>query len=144
MPHTYALQLVHCVFSTKGRSALITDPPRLWTYMRAVARNCGVDILAIGGTRDHVHLLLKIPPMQRTADIVRTLKANTSRWMNEIGRRFAWQDEYSAISVSPSQVSVVVRYIQNQAEHHRGRSFENEYLALLQKSGFAVDPNQAF
>jgi len=144
MPHTYTIQLVHCVFSTKQRSALITDPSRLWTYMRAIARNCDVNVIAIGGTANHVHLLLKIPPTARTADIVRTLKANTSRWMNEIGHGFAWQDGYAAISVSPSQISAVVRYIENQAEHHRSRSFEQEYFALLEKSGVPFNLDQVF
>ena len=144
MAHTYALQLVHCVFSTKGRAAIIHDPPRLWTYMRAIARNCGANIAAIGGTSDHVHLLITVPPTNRTADIIRTLKANTSRWMNEIGSGFAWQDGYAAISVSPSQIPTVVRYIGNQAEHHRTRRFEEEYVSLLRKSGVSFDPTQLF
>lgn len=144
MPHTFTLQLIHCVFSTKQRSALITDPSRLWTYMRAIAKNCDVNVIAIGGTANHVHILLKVPPTARTADLVRTLKANSSRWMNEIGHGFAWQDGYAAISVSPSQIPTVVRYIDNQAEHHRGRGFEQEYVALLQKSGIDFDPNQVF
>lgn len=144
MAHTYALQLVHCVFSTKNRSAMIADPPRLWTYMRAIARNIGVNIAAIGGTENHVHILVKIPPVNRTAEVVRALKANSSRWMNEIGHGFAWQDGYAAISVSPSQIPTVVRYIENQAQHHRGRSFEQEYETLLQKSGVSFDRNYLF
>jgi len=144
MAHTYALQFVHCVFSTKNRLALIGDPPRLWAYMRAIGRNCGVNISAVGGTSNHVHLLMTVPATSRTADVVRTLKANSSRWMNEIGRGFAWQDGYAAISVSPSQIPAVVRYIQNQAEHHRTRRFEEEYASLLQKSGVAFDTNQLF
>ena len=144
MSHTYTLQLVHCVFSTKQRSPLIADPPRLWTYMRAIARNCQVNVIAIGGTTNHVHLLLKTPPMARTADVIRTLKANSSRWMNEIGNRFAWQDGYAAISVSPSQIPAVVRYIENQAERHCARSFEQEYLTLLEKSGVPFDLDQCY
>ena len=144
MPHTYTLQLIHCVFSTKRRSALIADPPRLWNYMRAIARNCGINVAAIGGTANHVDILLTIPPVNRTADIVRTLKVNSSRWMNEIGHGFAWQDGYAAISVSPSQIPAVVRYIENQPEHHRTRSFEQEYVALLEKSGVTFDPGQLF
>jgi REP element-mobilizing transposase RayT len=144
MAHTYTVQLIHCVFSTKHRSALIADPPRLWTYMRAIARNCGINVIAIGGTANHVHILLTLPAVTRTSDIVRTLKANSSRWMNEIGHSFAWQDGYAAISVSPSQVPAVVRYIESQAEHHRIRSFEQEYALLLQKSGVAFDANQLF
>jgi len=144
MAHTYTRQLIHCVFSTKGRASLITDPARLWIYVRAIARNCEVNILAIGGTSNHVHILLAIPAIARTADIVRTLKANSSRWMNEIGHGFAWQDGYAAISVSPSQMPAVARYIADQAEHHRTRSFEQEYAALLEKSGIAFVPDQLF
>ncbi len=112
--------------------------------MRAIGRNCGVNISVIGGTSNHVHLLMMVPATSRTADVVRTLKANSSRWMNEIGRGFAWQDGYAAISVSPSQIPAVVRYIEHQAEHHRTRRFEEEYVSLLQKSGVAFDPNQLF
>lgn len=144
MPHTYALQLIHCVFSTKAREGLITDPPRLWTYIRAVARNSGIDIQAIGGTNNHIHLLIKVRPTSNTADVIRILKANTSRWMNEIGRGFAWQDGYAAVSVSPSQIPTVVEYIENQLEHHRTRSFENEYVGLLQKSGIVFERHQVF
>ncbi len=144
MAHTYALQFIHCVFSTKNRSATINDPPRLWTYLRAIARNCGVNITAIGGTANHVHLLVMIPAKTCTADVVRTLKANSSRWMNEIGPGFAWQDGYAAISVSPSQIPVVVHYIEHQPEHHRSRSFETEYETLLHKSGVSFDPTRLF
>ena len=112
--------------------------------MRAIGRNCGVNIMTIGGTETHVHILISVPATCRTADIVRTLKANSSRWMNEIGSRFAWQDGYAAISVSPSQVPIVVSYIEHQAEHHRSRSFEQEYLSLLKKSRVAFDINQVF
>ena len=144
MPHTYTLQLVHCVFSTKERCNLIHDPPRLWTFMRAIGRNCGVNVPALGGTSNHVHLLMTVPAMSRTADVVRTLKANSSRWMNEIGHGFAWQDGYAAISVSPSQVPAVVRYIEHQAEHHGTHAFEEEYVSLLQKSGITFDPSELF
>ncbi len=144
MAHTYTLQLTHCVFSTKERADIIADPPRLWTYMRAIARNCDVNVAAIGGTANHVHLLMKIPANNRTADVVRKLKANSSRWMNEIGHGFAWQDGYAAISVSPSQLPAVVRYIEHQAEHHCTRKFEDEYEALLRKSGITYDSKYLF
>lgn len=112
--------------------------------MRAIARNCNVNITAIGGTNNHVHLLIKLPATMRTADIIRTLKANSSRWMNEIGVAFAWQDGYAAISVSPSQLPTVARYIERQEEHHRARTFESEYEALLRKSGVTFDPAELF
>lgn len=144
MAHTYTLQVIHCVFSTKDREPLIAEPARLWDYMRAIARNCAVNVAAIGGTETHIHILMTIPARSNTADIVRTLKANSSRWMKQIGHRFAWQDGYAAISVSPSQIPTVVHYIENQAEHHRKHTFESEYISLLAKSGVAFDGNQVF
>jgi putative transposase len=144
MAHTYALQLIHCVFSTKHRQPLIPDPPRLWIYMRAIARNIGVNVRAIGGTQTHVHILLTVPAKSNTADIVRTLKASSSKWMREIGHNFVWQDGYAAISVSPSQAPTVVHYIDNQAEHHSKYTFEQEYTSLLAKSGIVFDDKEVF
>jgi putative transposase len=144
MAHTYALQLIHCVFSTKDRLPLINDPSRLWTYMRAIGCNTGVNLTAIGRTKTHVHILMTVPARSSTSDIVRTLKANSSRWMHELGCTFAWQDGYAAISVSPSQGPMVVQYMDNQEEHHAKHTFEQEYTSLLAKSGIAFDMNEVF
>ena len=135
MADSYTKILVHCVFSTKGRRPLIRMPEKLWCYLRGVARNRGADILAIGGTNNHVHLLLALPSGLTIAQVMRDLKANSSRHLNELMGGFAWQDGYAAISVSPSQVAVVRRYIEEQERHHRKRSFEDEYTALLDRSG---------
>jgi putative transposase len=89
----------------------------------------------VGGTTNHVHLLLSLPSTVAIAQLVRDLKANSSRHLKEQGRSFAWQDGYAAISVSPSQVAVVRRYIEQQESHHRQRSFDKEYTAMLEKSG---------
>jgi REP element-mobilizing transposase RayT len=114
MSRSYVLNYVHCVFSTKQRTQLIRDPESLWAYIRGIAPNCRFDLLAVGGTVDHVHLLLALPGNLNLSDVMRDIKANSSRHMGESGVRFAWQDGYSGISVSPSQVSVVKRYIANQ------------------------------
>ena len=135
MANTYTKILVHCVFSTKGRRPLIPTPEKLWSYLRGVARNRGADILTIGGTKDHVHLLLALPSALTIAQLMRDLKANSSRHLNEQMSGFAWQDGYAAISVSPSQVDVVRKYIEQQEVHHRKRTFEGEYIAVLGKSG---------
>jgi REP element-mobilizing transposase RayT len=131
---------VHCVFSAKGRTQLIRDPEPLWAYMRGIARNRGFDIFAIGGTNNHVHILLSIPAGTHLVDIVRDLKANSSRFMKDKVRLFAWQDGHAAISVSPSQFGIVQRYIASQEEHHRKRTFEDEFLMLLDKAGVQYDP----
>ena len=135
MADTYTKILVHCVFSTKGRRPLIRTPEKLWSYLRGVARNRGVDILAIGGTNNHVHMLLALPSGLTISQLMRDLKANSSRHLSELMGGFAWQDGYAAISVSPSQVNMVSRYIEQQERHHGKRSFEDEYTALLDKSG---------
>jgi len=135
MADTYTKILVHCVFSTKGRCQQIPHLQNLWTYLRGIARNRKTDVLAIGGTKDHVHVLLALPSSATIAQLMRDLKANSSRHLNEQISGFAWQDGYAAISVSPSQVEVVRKYIENQEAHHRRRSFEDEYVAMLEKTG---------
>lgn len=135
MADTYTKILVHCVFSTKERRPQISEPDKLWTYLRGVARNRGADTLAIGGTANHVHMLLALPSGLSIAQMMRDVKANSSRHLNEKQRGFAWQDGYAAISVSPSQVDNVRRYIETQEAHHAARSFESEYVAILDKSG---------
>jgi len=134
MPHSYISSIFHVVFSTKRRMQLI--PPdhqsRLWNYLAGIARNHGMHVLAVGGTANHVHILIVLPAETALADAVRTLKANSSRWMRETSPSFAWQQGYGAFSVSPSQLERVKQYIANQPAHHRTRSFEQEFLAMLQ------------
>ncbi len=134
MPHSYISSIFHIVFSTKRRMQLI--PPdhqsRLWNYLAGIARNHGMQMLAVGGTQDHVHMLVVLRPDMAVSDAVRTLKANSSRWMRETDRFFSWQQGYGAFSVSPSQIERAKQYIANQPAHHRTRSFEQEFLAMLQ------------
>ena len=112
MADTYTRILVHCVFSTKARQPLISEPQKLWTYLRGIARNRGVDILAIEVHQTTCHALVALSSSLTIAHLVRDLKANSSRHLNEKARGFAWQDGYAAISVSASQVEIVRRYIQ--------------------------------
>jgi putative transposase len=95
---------------------------------------------AIGGMEDHVHILFRLPPTLTLAKSVSLLKANSAKWMNERGARFAWQQGYGAFSVSSSNVAVVIRYIDTQEEHHRKKTFEEEFVALLRKHGVQFDP----
>jgi len=139
MSRSYVLNYVHCVFSTKGRAQLIRDPDPLWAYMRGIARNRGFDIIAVGGTDNHVHVLLSVPAGMHLVDIVRDLKANSSRFMKDEVKLFAWQDGYAGISVSPSQLENVKQYIAGQEGHHRRRTFDEEFLALLDKAGVRYD-----
>jgi putative transposase len=133
--HTYTLNLLHVVFSTKNRAPLIRNLELLINNLRGIARNKGIDVLAAGGTQNHVHLLIRLPPVRPVSETMRDLKANSSRYMNETLGGFAWQDGYAAISVSPSQVPTVRAYIENQERHHARRTFEQELAALLDKLG---------
>ncbi len=100
--------------------------------------------LSIGGTENHVHILLHLPPKLALAKAVLLLKANSSKWMAEQRKDFSWQEGYGAFSVSSSNLDQVGRYIQNQEMHHRKNSFEDEFRALLRKHGVEYDPKYAF
>jgi REP element-mobilizing transposase RayT len=112
--------------------------------MLGIARNLEIEILALGGTANHIHLLMALPAKQALSFAVRDLKANSSRWMSEAHPGFSWQEGFGAFSVSPSQAPVVKRYIRNQIEHHKKRNFEDEFLLLLKKSGVAYDSKYVF
>ena len=144
MSHTHAWVLVHCVFSTKQRANLISDLDELCRYLTGVARAKNVTLLAAGGTANHIHLLIAVPPTIPLAKAVQELKGNSSRWLRERGVDFAWQEGYGAFSVSQSQKQVVADYIAHQTEHHRKWSFEQEFMTLLQKSGATYDKRYVF
>jgi putative transposase len=146
MSHTYCTNLVHCVFSTKDRADLIFEgiQERLYAYMFGIANNLEIEILALGGTANHIHALIALPAKYSLSTAVRNLKANSSRWMSENGLRFSWQQGFGAFGVSSSQAGSVKHYIRNQAEHHKRRSFEEEFVILLKKSGVAYDPRYVF
>jgi len=144
MSHTHASVLVHCVFSTKNRTNIIPDCEALWRYLAVLAKDNKVTLIAAGGTKNHVHLLMGLPPVFPLAKIMKEMKGSSSRWLHEHGYRFAWQEGYGAFSVNPGQRETVVHYIDTQAEHHRKWSFEQEFMTLLKKSGTEYDPRFVF
>jgi REP element-mobilizing transposase RayT len=113
MAHTFVRNHVHMVFGTRERRPFIKPAieEKLWAYIRGIARNYEMDLHAIGGMPDHIHLLVAIPAKLSVADAVRVVKANSSKWMNESGHLFGWQKGYAAVSVSASNLSVVMDYI---------------------------------
>jgi REP element-mobilizing transposase RayT len=136
MAHTFTNLLVHVVFSTHERAPLIADAIRsdLHAYLGGILRELRAAPIMIGGTADHVHLLTRLPAELAVADGLRTIKANSSRWVKERWperRLFAWQSGYGAFSVSESNEAGVIRYIQSQDEHHRKLSFQDEFVAML-------------
>jgi REP element-mobilizing transposase RayT len=146
MAHTYSSNFVHCVFSTKERAATIPDDrrERLWAYISGLAEHHGMKALAVGGTANHLHILLSLPAKIALSEAINKLKSNSSRWMSENGPRFVWQEGYGAFSVSPSQLATVQQYIANQAEHHKKRNFEDEFIALLKRCGVDYDAQHVF
>jgi putative transposase len=136
MSHTYVCLRFHVIFSTAQRRPFI-DPKlesELWKYIGGVARNYGMKAHEVGGVEDHVHILLAIPPTISLAKGVQVIKANSSRWMKEKGRReFAWQQGYAAATVSLSIHEKVVAYIRNQREHHARQSSRAEFDAFLRR-----------
>ena len=130
----------HVVFATKYRHPTITDTiqERLYEYIGGTLRAKRSHLIKIGGVKDHVHLLARLSPAIAVADVVRDIKANSSKWMNEqpeTTKTFEWQKGYGAFTVSYSQIAVVEQYIRNQEEHHRTRSFQEEYIEFLERHG---------
>ncbi|MGE3819051.1 MAG: IS200/IS605 family transposase [Isosphaeraceae bacterium] len=144
MASTLTHLVFHVVFSTKGRMPLIDSSLRteLDAFVGGIVRNLGGSLIAIGGMPDHTHLLVKLRAETSVAELVRVVKANSSRWVH--GRHpkyqgFAWQAGYGAFSVSGSQVEVVRRYVRSQEDHHRTMSFLDEYRAFLKRHEIAFD-----
>jgi len=146
MPHSYTKNLLHVVFSTRERKPTIPAAAfaELWAAMAGIGRNHSLTVIKIGGMADHVHILFALPADIALAHAVQVFKANSSRWMRQRAQEFAWQQGYGAFSVSASVAGAVRKYIENQAEHHKRRSFEDEFLALLKKSGVTYDPKFVF
>ena len=142
MPHTYSSLLFHCVFSTRERQKSIAPEiqSRLWAYMGGIAREHQMKALAAGGTEDHAHLLLSLPPTISTA--MREIKSGSSRWMHETANlpQFRWQEAYGAFSIGQAQIETTVAYIANQNEHHRKQDFQTEFLSFLKKHHIEHDP----
>lgn len=144
MPHTTTNLLVHFIFSTKQRCALIKPDfeKDLHAYLGGIIRQIGGTALCINGTQDHVHLLLRVSANRSIADVARLIKTNSSKWIHEKWPEhhlFAWQMGYGAFTVSASGAPAVRDYISNQREHHRARSFQDEFMAFLKKNGITAD-----
>src|SRR5437763_16676447 len=140
MAHSFVNSLFHCVFSTKERRPIIRPDlqERLWPYMGGIAREHDVKALAIGGVEDHVHLLLSLPSTLAVAKAVQLIKGGSSKWVHDTFpelEHFAWQEGYGAFSIGISQLDVTKAYIGNQKEHHRKKTFQEEFLAFLKKHG---------
>jgi REP element-mobilizing transposase RayT len=137
--HSFTSCLIHCVWGTKNREPFLTQDlcDRLWPYLGGVAKQNQMKALAVGGTADHVPILLSLPATLSVAKAIQLLKGNSSKWIHETFpkmRSFAWQEGYGAFSVAVSGVEATVTYIRNQAEHHRTGAFRGEFVTMLSKA----------
>ncbi|MDQ3142330.1 MAG: IS200/IS605 family transposase [Bacteroidota bacterium] len=134
--NTYSQISIHAVFAVKHRKKLLTHDIRddIHSYISGIILNLKLKPLAVGGWLDHVHIFFGMPVTCTISDILRVVKGNSSRWINEnnlISDTFKWQEGFGAFSYSITDRHKVIRYIQNQEEHHRYKNFEQEYIDLL-------------
>jgi len=144
MSHSYICNRVHVVFSTKNRQDLIPENTKLWPYIEGIGKNHGTPVFAVGGTANHIHLLITVPATVPLAKAVQTIKAVSSKWLRESVPKFEWQQGYAAFSVSASNVTAVAEYIRRQPEHHAKHSFEDEFRSLLMRHGLGFDERYVF
>lgn len=136
---------MHCVFSTKNRTPMIIPELQqsLWPYIGGIARANKMKALAVGGMPDHVHTLLSIPATIPVAKAVQLIKGGSSKWIHDTFprmRAFTWQEGYGAFSIGVSAIEDTVAYINQQENHHKRRTFEEEFVAFLERHGIEYDP----
>ena len=144
MSHRFTSLLTHLIFSTKERSPFLDRElsPECYAYLGGIIERFGGRRIVVGGETDHVHLLFDLPATLSLSDCLRTLKSNSSKWIHGKGpgrSKFAWQQGYAAFSVSKSGVDGVVRYIEQQHEHHRRVTYQEEVRRFLAEHGMACD-----
>jgi REP element-mobilizing transposase RayT len=149
MANTYSQCFYHFVFSTKGRARLIYPEieERVWAYIGGTAKNHDMSAIQVGGIEDHGHALLMAKPKWAPSSIAQLLKGESSKWIHQQFpelQKFSWQDGYAVFTVSRSIVPRVVEYIKNQRIHHSTKTFEEEYLELLELHGVEYDERFLF
>ena len=144
MANTYTQIHIHTVFAVQNRLTLIKKQwqDELYKYISGIITNNGHKLLQIGGVSDHVHILFGMRPVQSLSDLMKKIKESSSLWINQkqlVMGKFSWQEGYGAFSYGKSQIDNVVKYIQQQEQHHKKRSFTEEYLELLKLFGIEFD-----
>ncbi len=149
MANTYTQLNHHVIFAVKGRENIITPNFRdkLFEYISGILKNIENYPLAVNGYKDHVHIFFESNPKNSLAEVVKNVKSNSSKWINEnkfIIGNFQWQNGYSGFSYSKSQRNNVIKYIINQNEHHKEKSFKEEYLEILKIFDVEFDERYLF
>lgn len=138
MPQSLSQVYVHLTFSTKNRAPLIDEDikPRLFDYLGGTCNKLDCQVLQVGGHDDHIHILCLLSKKITQIKLLEEVKKSSSKWIKTVNERyqhFYWQEGYGIFSVNPSETAVVVEYIKNQPEHHRKKTFQEEFRAFLKK-----------
>lgn len=146
---TYTCLNYHVVFSTKYRKERIDDSSKddLYSYIDGIIRGEKGCLIEIGGTADHVHILAGLSASISVSEMMKRIKGKSSKWVNEEKKakpRFHWQEGYGAFTVSQSNIPSAQQYIQTQKEHHKTKTFEEEFILLLDRHRIVYDPKYVF
>ena len=144
MPQSLSAVFLNIIFSTKNRESWLDRDlrPRMHAYLATICRDLGAEFVHANGVSDHVHIVTTLPRTLSQAEIIENIKKISSKWIKACDskyRGFSWQRGYAAFSISPSQLELVLKYVQRQEEHHRTRTFQEEYCELLRKHGVNFD-----
>ncbi|MCK9163316.1 MAG: IS200/IS605 family transposase [Bacteroidales bacterium] len=149
MANTYTQLYIHLVFAVKGRENFILEDKReeLEKYICGIVSNNNSKPLAIFCNPDHTHILIGLNPSISISDLTKIIKSNSSKWINEnkwVSGKFSWQEGFGAFTHSKSQIDLVAKYILNQAEHHKKKTFREEYIKFLEECGIEYDERYLF
>lgn len=149
MANTFTQLYYHIVFAVEDRQSILTHESlsKISRYIWGTIESMEGMPFIINGYRDHIHILSSIPPTISVSDFIRQLKTQSSKFSNKenlFKGRFGWQNGYGAFSVSKSNLKNVIKYIENQEEHHYNKSFKDEYISLLKKHGIEYDVKYIF
>lgn len=142
MAQSLSRVIIHIIFSTKNRQKFLIDEirGRLHAYLATVLRDKGSVVFKVGGTSDHVHIACSLTRTFSQSDLIKKLKVSSTKWMKEnFDESFSWQTGYGVFSIGESQLSALVSYIENQVEHHRMKSFKDEFRTFLNKYNINFD-----
>lgn len=147
MANTYTQIHIQVIIAVQNRKNLINKnwEAFLYSYIAGIIQNHDHKVLQINGMPDHIHILFGMRPTQALSDLIKQVKQDSTKWINQQGylkSRFSWQAGYGAFSYSKSQVPKVIRYIRNQKEHHKRKTFREEYLEFLE--AFEIDFNEGY
>ena len=144
MPQSLSRVILHIIFSTKNREPWLESSvrPRMHGYLATICRDLGAELVRVGGVADHVHIITTLPRTVSQAQLIEQIKKASSKWIKALDARyraFFWQRGYGAFSASPSQLEAVLQYVEGQQEHHRTRTFQEEYRELRCKHEIDFD-----